>query len=182
MTNRLQRAFALSLFLLALFSAASTLASSIAVPRDYLTPQEEALVKDAQILDKRIDVFIKAAERRLLVLTDPNAASNAQVQKDFKLWGELPKGTRTELIMDISNILDEAITNIDDVGLRDEKNALIPKALKNLSNAVTRFKPQLAAISEKSQDVSERRAVEQVLDHVQEILGAANKLSSPEKR
>ena len=84
--------------------------------------------------------------------------------------------------MDISNILDEAITNIDDVGLRDEKNALIPKALKNLSNAVTRFKPQLAAISEKSQDVSERRAVEQVLDHVQEILGAANKLSSPEKR
>lgn len=175
-------AYILSLFLLVLFASVSTFASSIADSRNYLTPQEEELVKEAQILDKRIDVFIKAAERRLLVLTGPNAASSAQVQKDFKLWGELPKGTRTELIRDISNILDEAITNIDDVGLRDEKNPLIPKALKNLSNAATRFKSQLAAIAEKSQDVSERRAVEQVMDHIQEILGAANKLSSVEKQ
>ena len=36
--------------------------------RDYLTPQEVDLVKDAQVLDKRIDIFIKAAERRFQVL------------------------------------------------------------------------------------------------------------------
>ena len=180
MIRKLHSTPILSLFLFALIGSTATLASSVA-PREYLTPQEEELVKDAQILDKRIEVFIKAGERRLLVLTDPNAASSPQVQKDFKLWGELPKGTRTELIMDLSNILDEAITNIDDVGLRDEKNPLIPKAFKALSDAATRFKTQLTAIYEKSQDTSERRAIEQVMEHVQEILGAANKPQSEKK-
>ncbi|HET7113339.1 MAG TPA: hypothetical protein VFI57_06830, partial [Pyrinomonadaceae bacterium] len=36
--------------------------------RDHLTPQEVDLVKEAQILDKRIEVFIKAAERRVMVI------------------------------------------------------------------------------------------------------------------
>ena len=36
--------------------------------RDHLTQQEVDLVKEAQILDKRIDVFIKAAERRVMVI------------------------------------------------------------------------------------------------------------------
>jgi len=165
----------LALFLFVAAGSVSTIKASAVDSRDYLTPQEVDLVKEAQELDKRIDVFIKAAERRLLVLTDPNAASNPQVQRDAKVWGELPKGTRTELIMDISNILDEAITNIDDVGARDEKNPLLSKALKSLANAANRFKPQLAAIAEKSQDTNERRAVEQVMDHIEEILSAANK-------
>ncbi|HEU4767052.1 MAG TPA: hypothetical protein VFS77_06745, partial [Pyrinomonadaceae bacterium] len=44
--------------------------------RDHLTPQEVDLVKEAQILDKRIDVFIRAAERRLMVITGTAAAAN----------------------------------------------------------------------------------------------------------
>jgi hypothetical protein len=173
--RRARAAHILSLFLLIFIGSISAFAANLADSRDYLTPQEVELVKDAQELDKRIDVFIKAAERRLLVLTEPNAASNAQVQKDAKVWGELPKGTRTELMMDISNILDEAITNIDDVGARDAKNPLVPKALKNLASAANRFKPQLVALAEKSQDINERRAVEQVMAHIEEILSAANK-------
>lgn len=170
-----------TLFLLILGCATAAFAASVVDSRDYLTEQEVELVKDAQALDQRTEVFIKAAERRLLVLTDPNAASNPQVRKDVKLWGELPKGTRAELIMDIANILDEAITNIDDVGARDEKSPLVSKSLKNLAGAATRFKPQLAALYEKSQDTSERRAVEQVMDHIQEILAASNKFSSAAK-
>ena len=36
--------------------------------REHLTPQEIDLVKDAQVLDKRIDIFIKAADRRMIAL------------------------------------------------------------------------------------------------------------------
>jgi hypothetical protein len=147
--------------------------------RDYLTPMEEERVKEAQILDKRIEVFIKAAERRLLVLTDRNAATTKQVQKDLEKWGELPAGTRVELIMDIANILDAAITNIDDVALRDETNRLLPKALRRLAEAATRFQTQLTPLGQQTQDRAERDALEKVMESVQEILAAANKLPPP---
>jgi hypothetical protein len=155
--------------------------ASPSVPRDFLTPKEEEQVKAAQILDKRIEVFIKAAERRLLVLTDPNAASK-QVQKEMEQWGELPKGTRAELINDIANILDAAITNIDDVALRDEKNRLLPKALRTLASAAARIQSQLSPLREQAKDEAERRALEQVETNTQEILEAANKLPTEEKK
>jgi hypothetical protein len=150
--------------------------------RDYLTAKEQERVKEAQILDKRIEVFIKAAERRLLVLSGAQAASSKQVQKDSEKWGELPEGTRVELIMDIANILDAAITNIDDVALRDENNRLLPKALRKLAEAATRFQTQLSPMYEQSKEPQERAAIEQVIGNVQEILGAANKLPPEEMK
>jgi hypothetical protein len=173
------QAFALLLFLAAMLP---TFALAPAVARDYLTPKEEERVKEAQILDKRIEVFIKAAERRLLALTDRNAATTKQAQKDLEKWGELPAGTRAELIMDIANIFDAAVTNIDDVALRDESNRLLPKALRKLAEAATRFQAQLAPMHAQTQDVTERNAIEKVLENVQEILAAANKLPPPEKK
>jgi hypothetical protein len=170
-------AFAL---LMVLSGLLSVMAHPPGAARDYLTPKEEERVKEAQILDKRIEVFIKVAERRLLALTDP-AASSKQVQKDLDKWGELPKGTRTELMMDIYNILDAAVTNIDDVALRDEHNRLLPKALRKLAEAATRFQTQLVAMREQIREGQERAALERVMENVQEILGAANKLPPPEK-
>lgn len=154
----------------------------IAASRDYLTPKEEAQVKQAQIIDQRIDVFIKAAERRLLVLSDPGAASSKQVQKDFEKWGDLPKGTRAELILDVANILDAAITNIDDVATRDEKNRLLPIALRKLADAATRFQANLTSLRERTQETAERRAIERVIENVQEILSAANNLPPEVKK
>ena len=154
-------------------------ASAIEPPaRDYLTPQEEERVKEAQILDKRIEVFIKVAERRLLALTNQSAAASKQLQKDVEKWGELPKGTRVELIMDVANVLDAAITNIDDVATRDEKNRLLPKALRKLAEAATRFQAQLSPLRAQTEDNSERAAIERVMEHVQEITEAVNKLPS----
>src|SRR5262244_4474922 len=101
--------------------------------RDHLTPQEVDLVKDAQELDKRIDVFIKAADRRMLALNGVDAASAQQLKKDAELWGDLPTGSRAELVGDIAKILDEAITNIDDVSMHDERNPLIGKSLRKLA-------------------------------------------------
>ena len=153
-----------------------------ALTRDFLTPKEEDLVKEAQILDKRIEVFVKAAERRLVMLTGQTAPADKQAQKDAEKWGELPTGTRTELIMDIANILDAAVTNIDDVALRDEKNALIPKALRKLAAAATRFQPQVASLNQQTQVVSEHRALEEVMTNIQEILEAAGRLPAEEKK
>ena len=181
MKSKFYRAFLTSLILFVLFGASSTLAPS-ATRRDYLTPKEEDQVKEAQIIDKRIEVFIKAAERRLQVLTNSSPVSGKQAQKDLETWGELPKGTRVELITDIANILDEAITNIDDVATRDEKNALLPKALRKLAEAVTRFQPQLASMREQTKDELERNAIDQAIGNMQEILGAAGKLPPEEKK
>ena len=147
-----------------------------ATKRDHLTEMEVEQVREAQILDKRIEVFIKAAERRLLVLTDPSAAASKQVQKDMEKWGELPKGTRAELISDLALILDEAITNIDDVATRDAENHLLPKALRLLAAASTRFIAQLMPMRTQAKSETEREEVERALENAQSIVDAANKL------
>src|ERR1043166_4942741 len=107
------------------------LVSTAVAQRDHLTPQEVDLVKEAQVLDKRTDVFIRAAERRLIVINGTAAANEKQLKKESERWGELPTGSRAELISDIARIIDEAITNIEDVSMHDEQNPLTGKSLRN---------------------------------------------------
>src|SRR5262245_15736662 len=114
--------------------------------REHLTPQEIDLVKDAQIRDQRIEVFIKAMDRRLLAINGTAPANAKQLKKDAEKWGELPTGSRADLVSDIAKILDEAITNIDDVSARDERNPLIPKALRKLVQSVNTVQAQLAPL------------------------------------
>ena len=148
--------------------------------RDHLTPQEVDLVKEAQALDKRIDVFVKAAERRLLVIgggtVAPNSPQAKQLKKDSERWGELPTGTRAELVGDIARILDEAITNIDDVSARDERNPLIPKSLRKLAQAVNTIMEQLKPLRVEVKTESEIASFESLNEGAQSILEAATKL------
>ena len=155
--------------------------------REHLTEQEIELVKDAQVLDKRIEVFVKAADRRVLVLsgTGPDAATAKQLKKDSDAWGELPTGSRAELIADIAGILDEAITNIDDVSSRDEKNPLIPKALRKLAAAATRIVEQLKPAEAQAKGEAELSSFDQLADNADAIIQAASKLGPappPEKK
>jgi hypothetical protein len=146
--------------------------------RDHLTPEEVELIKEAQVLDQRIDVFVKAADRRLLVLTGV-APSPKQLKKDAEKWGELPNGSRAELLGDIARILDEAITNIDDVSARDEKNPLIPKALRKLASEVTRISDQLRPLREQAKGDAEVGRFEELAENVESIMEAAKKLPPP---
>lgn len=169
-----------SLLLAAVFVATHTptaLASSNS--RDHLTEQEADLVRDAQQLDKRTAVFIKAIQRRLLVLTEPNAAASKEVQKDTEKWGELPKGTRAELIEDIAKILDEATTNIDDLSARDASNPLIPKSLRLLGEASQRFMAQFTQMRDRTENQDERASLENAAENAQAIIEAAAKLPPP---
>jgi hypothetical protein len=149
--------------------------------RDHLTPEEVELVRSAQVLDVRTFVFTKAANRRLMALTDPTGVASAQqVDKDMKKWGELPKGTRTQLLTDLAKILEEAINNIDEAHRRDPKNSLLPKALTMLAEASTRFLSQLKPMRSQATG-AEREALEQAIENAQLIVEAADRLPADTK-
>ena len=165
----------LRLLLLAalLVSAVPALAANAAAQkREHLTPEEIEFIRDAQKLDLRTGVFIKAAERRLALIADPNSK---QLGKDAEKWGEV-KGTRRQLFDDVYRILDEAVLNIDDTAQRDPKSALLNKSLSRLAAAARRFLPQLAPLRDaaKSND-GEREALEEVIEKAEEIIEAAKR-------
>ncbi len=145
--------------------------------RDHLTEKEVELVQEAQELGKRIDVFIKAADRRLLVIKGLDAGSAKELKKDSQFWGDLPSGSRSELLGDIAQILDEAITNIDDVSARDEKNPALPRTLRKLAAAASRFITQLKPLQASATDAAEVSNFEALLDNAETIVQAAGKLA-----
>ena len=152
------------------------LANTALAQRDYLTPQEVDLVKEAQILDKRIDVFIRAVERRLIVINGSAATSSKQLKKESERWGELPTGSRAELVSDIARIIDAAIDNIDDVSMHDERNPLIGKSLRKLSTSVNSIMTQLKPVSDQAKSEAEIASFEQLNEGVQSITEATAKL------
>src|ERR1700675_3860694 len=95
--------------------------------RDHLTDAETDLVRFYQELDRRTEVFIKAADRRFAIINGAAQTSTKKLVKDEPEWGDPPKGTRTQLLGDIAGILDEAITNIDNVSTRDPRNPLLSR-------------------------------------------------------
>ena len=80
---------------------------------------------------------------------------------------------------DIAKILDEAITNIDDVSSRDEKNPLIAKALRRLAAEATRIFDQLRPLQAQAKSDAEVASFEQLIENAESILAAANKLPPP---
>jgi hypothetical protein len=152
--------------------------------RDHLTPQEVELVQEAQVLDQRTGIFVKAIERRMMALNLTQVTNAKQLQKDSEKWGELPKGTKAELIGDIARILEEAITNIDDVSFHDEKNPLLSKALRKLDTTAEQIVAQLKPLEERSNNADEISSISQALENAQSIIEAARKLPAqvePEK-
>jgi len=92
---------------------------------------------------------------------------------------DIEAGSRAELVGDIARILDEAITNIDDVSSRDEKNPLVPKALRKLATEATRIINQLKPFSSQAKGDAEVASFEQLLENAESIVAAANKLPPP---
>ena len=108
-----------------------------------------------------------------------SAPGDKKKDKDEPDWGDLPKGSRADLLGDIAGILDEAITNIDDVSRRDEKNPLISRALRKLTAATRGYVDQLTALKNQSKDPDESSAIERALDNANQIIEAGSKLPAP---
>lgn len=134
---------------------------SRAQERDHLTEKEVDLVRETQIIDARIDVFIKAADRRILVLTTPNAT---QKKKEEEMWGPLPTGSRAELLIDFRRILSEAMEKLDDSAERSRSNPLLSKALDKLKAAATRQIVALKALAPQMTEKREQRALLEAID------------------
>ncbi len=158
------RRYFLSAVSLTFFCLLALLSPARAQKRDHLTEQEADLVREFQIIDKRIEVFIRAADRRLLVLADPNAK---QSKKEEERWGPLPTGTRLELLQDYKNILSEAMEKLDDAYERDPKSELLSKALSKFKEATTRQLAQLRALAPQLTDKREQRALLEAIEEAE---------------
>lgn len=145
-------------------------AVSSAQRRDHLTEQEADLVREAQELDRRTEIFIKAIERRFLILNNRQADL-----KDAEKWGE-PKGSKAQMLYDVSKILQSAIDNVEDVAARDPNSKLFPKAMNNLVDASRKFLPQLEAYKVQLKDKMEEAAILTSIDYCRQIIEAAVKV------
>lgn len=166
-------------YLLASLLLLPVLASPVLAQRDHLTEKEVELVQDAQLLDKRIEIFVRAIERRLVVLNGTTATNAKQLQTESELWGDLPKGTRADLLGDIAKILDESITNIDDASMHEAKSSLVPKAMRRLTAEVTHLKEQLAPQRAQAKSEEELSNLEHIMEDAQSIIDAAAKVPPP---
>jgi hypothetical protein len=162
------------------FSGALVMTQSVsAQTRDHLTDEESELVRFYQELDKRIEVFLKAIDRRFAVINGTQLPPSKKLVKDEPEWGDPPKGTRADLLGDIAGILDEAITNIDDISRRDERNPLISRSLRRLTAAANGYINQLTALKGKLTTPDEIAALERVADDANQIIEVGNKLPPP---
>lgn len=137
--------------------------------RDHITEEEADLVRENQEIDKRIEVFIKCAERRLLLLNDPNAV---QTKKEEENWGPLPKGTAIELLVDYKGILEEAEEKIEDAFERNKTKAL-EKAVSKIKEAAIKQLPQLRALSSKLTTEKEKRALAEAIEEAEIVTKAS---------
>jgi hypothetical protein len=159
--RNITQTFALAVSLLGLFNL-----SGHAQRRDHLTEQEADQVREEQEIDRRIDVFIKAADRRLLVLANPDAV---QTKKDEEKWGPLPKGTVAELLQDYKNILDEAEEKLDDAYTRLHKNPIVVKALAHIKDAAKRQLDQLRSLKTKVSTQKEEIALAEAIEEAENV-------------
>ena len=149
--------------------------------RDHLTYEEVELVRDMQELDGRMEIYVKAIDRRLLALNNDNSQTR-QVEKDLKKWGELPKGTRLELLSDIKKILQEAIDKIDDVAAHDAKSELIPYAVHILADGVQRFVPEFQKLQATATEKREKGVLADSLEFSNQIIEASTKIAKPTQK
>jgi len=150
------------------------LCSAQSQKRDHLSEQEADLVRDNQAIDKRVEIFAKAAERRLLVLVNPNTT---QKKKQEETWGPLPTGSKLELLQDYKRILEEAEEKLDDWYNRGGggKDNPLQKALSKFKEAVTRHIPQLRALAPQMTDKREQRALAEAIEEAETVTKASMK-------
>lgn len=154
--------------------------------RDYFTDEEIELIRDAQQIDQRVNVLTHAIDRRFGVL---NINVAAPAKKPSGDWGELPKGTRIEILADIKNILRKAIEDIDNLASRPDSmvldpnekkpkgySELFPKAVRLLAASATRYRPVFKTELDKSTTEAEKGVILDSIEMCDEIIAAVAKL------
>ncbi|MGB7070712.1 MAG: hypothetical protein WBD22_14560 [Pyrinomonadaceae bacterium] len=160
-------------------------ASTDAQKRDYLTEAEVELVRDAQEIDRRIDVLTKAIDRRLAALSLGTAVVN---EKEARIWGEIPTGSRLELYVDIKKLLQKAIDDIDSVAghsstaepktKQEHKEAQrFPNAVRRLAKDADRYLPIFRMELDKITNERDKGPLLDSIEFCSQIIEAAQKIT-----
>lgn len=165
-----------------------------AAQRDFLTPEEVELVREAQEVDLRIEVLTQAIDRRFGVM---NIGIGATKPKKGGNWGELPQGTRSQLFLDIRRLLEKAIDDIDNLAERPDSmvvaepekgkkpkgySDIFPKAVRSLASAAARYKAVFETELDKSTDNLEKGTIIASLEMCDQIIAAVTKLPAVVKK
>lgn len=154
--------------------------------RDHLTAEEIEIVRDVQEIDYRMIVFIKAIERRLIVLEGGikklDEKQQKKLTKEAEIWGELPKGTNTELISDIDKILDESISKIEDVADRNVESDLLPLAIHLMADRSKLLIPRIEKFSVDNKNAREIALINSIVKNCNEIIEASAKITRPDEK
>lgn len=166
--------------------------SNVYAQRDYFTDAEIELIRDAQQIDQRVIVLTHAIDRRFGVL---KIDVEAPAKKPSGDWGELPVGTRLEMLADIRQILRKAIEDIDNLAERPDSMVLdpnekkpkgysdiFPKAVRTLAAAAERYRPVLKIELDKSSTEAEKGVILDSIEMCDEIVAAVTKLPAPAKK
>jgi hypothetical protein len=154
--------------------------------REYFTEDELDLVRDAQELSTRVPVFIKLAERRLIILgvheksdkqKEKERKDQEQYEKDKKKAGAkastvkppvdelayLHDFTRTEMIRGYIEAIEEIMSNIDD---NYERKLDTRGALEDLEKFTRETLPELEKFQTKTE--VEKTALQDAIDKAKE--------------
>ncbi len=174
------RVFIITTVILLMFAATS---NASAQRRDYMTEAEIELVRDSQDIDKRVDVLSKMMDRRFSELGLDVGGWKAS-EKDSKLWGDPPTGTRSQLLYDVRQLLQKAVDDVDDVA---EHNAntltqnkteglLFPAAVRSLAATAKRYLPVLKLTLEKTADERDKGVIITSIGLCEEIIDSVTNL------
>ena len=175
-------------FCAALFSAFLFLSipSPAAAQRaDHLTDEEIELIRDVQEVDKRMEIYTRAIERRLIAIEGTDGLSKddlKRLEKEKDKWGELPEGPRTQLLSDIDKILDEAVNKIEDVAEHNEKSELFPVAVYILADYAKALEPRLAALRERAANSRDVAVLNSAIGQCEDIVEASSKVKRPDPK
>lgn len=177
-----------------------SLSTAASAQRDYFTPEEVELIREAQEIDHRIDILVHAMDRRFAVLNLNVSPPKRVNSKKSEEWGELPTGSRLQLLYDIKRIMQKAVDDIDSLAERPESAViyvdptdpkekkskgfadLFPKAVRDLAAAAQRYGPVLKSELDKKNDMSEKGSILDSLQMCDEIIAAVAKLPAEIKK
>lgn len=156
--------------------------------RDYMTEAEIELVRDSQWIDLRIEVLVRMIDRRFTALGIA-VGGWKESDKDAKIWGSAPAGTRSELLWDIRQLLQKAIDDVDDTYAHPNADKSIeppkkgdktmsdrfPAAVKALSKAARRYLPALKAEFSTTKDEREIGSILGSIEFCEQIIEASEK-------
>ena len=179
---------------LGLFCILAGATAASAQRRDYMTEQEIEIVRDAQDIDTRIEVLTRMLDRRFAALNiEVNGWKDAR--KVSETWGELPKGTRVELLSDVKKLLQKAVDDIDNLSAHPDSAPIREKgdkeakkdpqrfgnAVRNLGTAAGRYLAPLKTELDNTKDELEKGAILDSIDLCDQIIEAVGKLPAEVK-